>query len=390
MKIVIAPDSFKESLSALEVATAIEAGFRQVFPDAQIVKVPIADGGEGTVQALVDAVGGAIRCVEVIGPEGTPVQAAYGFSARLGLAVIEMAAASGLELVPMARRDPRTATSFGTGQLIRDALDAGARRFVIGLGGSATNDAGAGMLEALGARLLDASGQPLERGALALKQIAQIDTRGLDPRLAQCHLDVACDVTNPLLGPSGASAIFGPQKGATPAIVQELEACLHRFAEVLRRDLGTDIADVPGGGAAGGLGAALQGVLGAHLRPGFEVVMETIGLGTLLQGADLVITGEGRTDGQTAFGKAPLGVAQAAARCGVPVVLLSGALAPDLGAMHEHGVSAIFGAVRRPCTVEEALREAATNVRDAAYNLACALQLGMRLPAVHPSPRSAA
>jgi glycerate kinase len=381
MKIVIAPDSFKESLSALQVASAVEAGFREVFPEAHIVKVPVADGGEGTVQALMDATGGTRRSVEVTGPEGAPVQAAYGLSRQTGLAVIEMAAASGLELVPPARRDPRRATSFGTGQLIRDALEAGARRFVIGIGGSATNDGGAGMLQALGVRLLDAQGRELDRGGAALARLAHIDASGLDPRIAQSRVDVACDVTNPLYGPQGASAIFGPQKGATPAMVQELDGCLRRFAEVLQCELGQDVAGVPGSGAAGGLGAALLAVLGGRLRPGCEVVMETIGLEALLEGADLVITGEGRTDGQTAYGKAPIGVARVAARCGVPVVALSGALTPDSAAVHEHGIAAVFSAVRRPCSVEEALCGAAANVRSAAYNVASALKLGMCLMA---------
>ncbi len=379
MKIVIAPDSFKESLSALQVASAVEAGFREVFPQARIVKVPVADGGEGTVQALMDATGGTRRSVEVVGPEGTLVQAAYGLCLQSGLAVIEMAAASGLELVPPARRDPRSATSFGTGQLIRDALEAGARHFVIGIGGSATNDGGAGMLQALGVRLLDAQGRELDRGGAALARLARIDASGLDARIAQCRIDVACDVTNPLLGPQGASAIFGPQKGATPAMVQELDGCLRCLAEVLQCDLGQDVAGVPGSGAAGGLGAALLAVLGGRLRPGCEVVMDTIGLEGLLDGADLVITGEGRTDGQTAYGKAPIGVARVAARCGVPVVALSGALTPESAAVHEHGIAAVFSAVRRPCSVEEALRDAAANVRSAAYNLASVLKLGMGL-----------
>lgn len=381
MKIIIAPDSFKESLSALDVANAVEAGFRRVFPHAQMVKIPIADGGEGTVQALVDAEGGITRRIEVLGPQGTPVRATYGLARHNSLAMIEMAAASGLELVPPSDRDPLAATSFGTGQLILDALDAGAKHLVIGIGGSATNDAGAGMLQALGVRLLDAHGDPIGRGAAALQHLARIETGELDSRLALCHIDVACDVTNPLLGPQGASVIFGPQKGASAAVVQELETCLQRFADVVQRDLGVDVATIAGSGAAGGLGAALIGVLGARLRPGCDVVLETVGLKDLLKGADLVITGEGRTDGQTAYGKAPMGVARMAARCGVPVLVLSGALTPDSAALHQHGVAAVFSAVRRPCSVDEALQEAAMNVRDAAYNLASALRLGMRLPA---------
>jgi glycerate kinase len=379
MKIVIAPDSFKESLSALQVASAIEAGFADVFPDAGFVKVPVADGGEGTVQALIDATGGTLRTLAVVGPAGSPVQASYGLTGGTGLAVIEMAAASGLELLPPAQRDPRVTTSHGTGELIRDALDAGARRFVIGIGGSATNDAGAGMLQALGVRLLDADGVEIGRGGAELARLARIDVSGLDQRLLDCQLDVACDVTNPLVGPVGASAIFGPQKGATPEMVEQLDRCLQRFADILQRDLGQDVAGVPGTGAAGGLGAALLAVLGARLRPGCEVVMEAIGLEALLRDADLVITGEGRTDGQTIYGKAPIGVARVAARCGVPVIGLSGALTPDSAAVHAHGIAAVFSAVRQPCTVPEALRDAAANVRRAAYNVAAGLKVGMNL-----------
>lgn len=381
MKIVIAPDSFKESLSALAVANAIEEGFRQVFPNARFVKVPVADGGEGTVQALIDATGGTLRNLDVVGPAGSTVRAAYGLSAQTGLAVIEMAAASGLELVPPAQRDPRSTTSYGTGQLIRDALNAGARRFVIGIGGSATNDGGAGMLQALGVRLLDATGVDIDRGGAALARLARIDVSRLDARIGACQIDVACDVTNPLVGPLGASAVFGPQKGATPEMVRQLDQCLQRLAEVLQRDLGEDVAEVPGAGAAGGLGAALLAVLGGRLRPGCEVVMDAINLEAVLDGADLVVTGEGRTDGQTVYGKAPIGVARVAARCGVPVMALSGCLTPDSAAVHEHGIAAVFSAVRRPCTVEEALRDAAVNVRSAAYNVASALSLGMRIEA---------
>jgi glycerate kinase len=352
-----------------------------VFPNARFVKVPVADGGEGTVQALIDATGGTLRNLDVVGPAGSTVRAAYGLSAQTGLAVIEMAAASGLELVPPAQRDPRSTTSYGTGQLIRDALNAGARRFVIGVGGSATNDGGAGMLQALGVRLLDATGVDIDRGGAALARLARIDVSRLDARIGACQIDVACDVTNPLVGPLGASAVFGPQKGATPEMVRQLDQCLQRLSEVLQRDLGEDVAGVPGAGAAGGLGAALLAVLGGRLRPGCEVVMDAINLEAVLDGADLVVTGEGRTDGQTVYGKAPIGVARVAARCGVPVIALSGCLTPDSAAVHEHGIAAVFSAVRRPCTVEEALRDAAVNVRSAAYNVASALSLGMRIEA---------
>lgn len=386
MNILIAPDSFKESLSALQVAQAIAAGLREVLPEARCRLLPMADGGEGTVQALVDATGGTLRAVTVTGPTGRRIDARYGLAADRGLAVIEMAAASGLEGVPPAERDPRTATSFGTGELIADALDAGARRFVIGLGGSATNDGGAGMLQALGVRFVDADGHDLAPGGAALARLHRIDVGGLDARIAQCRIDVACDVTNPLLGPQGASAVFGPQKGATPAMVDELDGCLQRLAEVLHRDLGQDVADVPGTGAAGGMGAALLAVLGARLRPGSEVVADALGLDAAVREADLVITGEGRTDGQTIRGKAPIGVARAAARHGVPVIGLSGALTPESSAVHDHGIAAVFSAVRSVCTMEEALRDAAANLQATARNIAMALRLGQRLAAGAATP----
>lgn len=393
MNILIAPDSFKESLSALQVAQAIQAGMREVLPGARFRLLPMADGGEGTVQALVDATGGTLRTVAVTGPMGRRIDARYGLAVDGGLAVIEMAAASGLESVPPAERDPRTATSFGTGELIADALEAGARRFVIGLGGSATNDGGAGMLQALGVRLIDADGQDIAPGGAALARLHRIDASGLDARIAQCRIDVACDVTNPLVGPQGASAVFGPQKGAAPAVVAELDQCLQRLAEVLHRDLGQDVADVPGTGAAGGMGAALLAVLGARLRPGSEVVADALGLDAAVREADLVVTGEGRTDGQTIRGKAPIGVARVAAHHGVPVIALSGALTPESRAVHDHGIAAVFSAVRSVCTVEEALRDAAANVQATARNIAMALRLGQRLAeraaAATPAPLTA-
>jgi len=378
MKIVIAPDSFKESLSALQVAAAIEAGMREVFPDAEYVKVPVADGGEGTVQALVDATGGWRVDQRVTGPLGEPVQAFYGRTGDGG-AVIEMAAASGLELVPSARRDPRITTSRGTGELILHALDAGARRFVLGVGGSATNDGGAGMLQALGACLLDADERPIGPGGAELARLARIDVVGLDRRLLDSEFHIACDVSNPLTGPRGASAIFGPQKGATPALVEQLDANLAHYADIIARDLGRDERDMPGAGAGGGIALAMVVFLHGRLRPGIEIVTEAVKLDAAVRGADLVITGEGRIDGQTVNGKTPMGVARVAARHGVPVIGIGGGLAPDAGAVHAHGIDAVFAAVSRPCTVAEALAAGETNLRTAARNIAAALRLGARL-----------
>jgi len=378
MKIVIAPDSFKESLSALQVAGAIEAGMREVFPDADYIKVPVADGGEGTVQALIDATGGWRVDQRVTGPLGEPVAAFYGRTGDGG-AVIEMAAASGLELVPPNQRDPRIATSRGTGELILHALDAGARRFVLGVGGSATNDGGAGMLQALGACLLDADDRPIGPGGAELARLARIGIEGLDPRLLESEFHIACDVSNPLTGPRGASAIFGPQKGATPVMVEQLDANLAHYANIVARDLGRDERDLPGAGAGGGIALAMVVFLRGRLRPGIEIVTEAVKLDAAVRGADLVITGEGRIDGQTVNGKTPMGVARLAARHGVPVIAIGGGLAPDAGAVHAHGIDAVFAAVSRPCTVAEALAAAECNLRTAARNMAAALKLGARI-----------
>lgn len=381
MKIVIAPDSFKESLSAMEVASEIEAGFREIFPAAEYYKYPVADGGEGTVQAMIEATAGKRIDVTVCGPLGEPVQAFYGLSGKEGIAIIEMAAASGLELVPPALRNPLKTTSYGTGELIRSALDAGARRFIVGIGGSATNDGGIGMLQALGVHLLDARGAELGPGGAELARLAQIDISDLDPRLQDCVIEVACDVSNPLVGPAGASAVFGPQKGATPEMVLQLDAGLMHYAAIIARDLGVEVSAVPGAGAAGGMGAAMLAFLGGKLRPGVDIVTDAIGLSAAVKDADLVITGEGRIDSQTIKGKTPIGVARVAQVYGVPVIGLAGCLANDAAVVHQHGIDVVFCAVRKACTVEEALRDAAFNVRSAARNIAAALQMGMHLGA---------
>ncbi|QNH10718.1 glycerate kinase [Xanthomonas sp. SI] len=381
MKIVIAPDSFKESLSALEAATQIEAGFREVFPAWSYVKVPVADGGEGTVAALVAATGGRVVGRTVTGPLGAPVEAFFGITGDGRTGIVEMAAASGLALVPAGRRDPLAATSYGVGELLLAALDAGARKLIVGVGGSASNDGGAGMTQALGVRLLDAHGRALDAGVGggALARLARIDASGLDPRLRQCAIEVACDVDNPLTGPAGASAVFGPQKGATPALVAQLDANLQHYARVIETDLGIALAGLPGGGAGGGLGAALVAFLGAQLRPGADIVAEALGLDALVADADLVITGEGRLDRQSVHGKTPLGVARIARRHGKPVVAIAGGLGAGAELLHAHGIDAMFGAVQRACTLEQALAEAAANLRLAARNVAEAIRIGRGL-----------
>ena len=375
MRIVIAPDSFKESLTALEVATEIEAGFREIFPDADYFKLPMADGGEGTVAAMVDATGGTRVEVEVTGPQGEPVTAFYGLTGDGKSAIIEMAAASGLALIATHLRNPLKSTSYGTGELIKAALDTGVNHIIIGIGGSATNDGGAGMLQALGVKLLDISGCEIGFGGGELMNLEHIDISSMDPRLRSCRIEAACDVNNPLTGPKGASAVFGPQKGATPEMVAALDANLIRYASIIHRDLGVQVESVPGAGAAGGMGAALLAFLGAQLRPGIEIIMEAVGFEAIVKHADLVITGEGRIDSQTIHGKTPIGVARMAKRYGKPVIGIAGCLSSDAAVVHGHGFDAVFSVISQVCTVEEALTNAAVNVRTASRNIAAILKM---------------
>ncbi|CAE6937131.1 Belongs to the glycerate kinase type-1 family [Vibrio sp. B1FLJ16] len=379
MKIVIAPDSYKESLSAIEVAEAIETGFKRVFPDWQYVKCPVADGGEGSVEALVDASGGHLVKTQVVGPLGEPHQAFYGISGDKKTAFIEMAAASGIELVPVEQRNPYTATSYGTGQLIEHALEQGIRHLILCIGGSATNDAGCGMMQALGVSFKDAQGNELPYGGLALKSLENIDVTGLDPRLSECLIEVACDVTNPLTGTNGASYVYGPQKGATPEMVVRLDAALANFAEVVERDLNKQVNDIPGAGAAGGMGAAFCGFLNAELRPGIDIMTQAVGLEAIVQDADLVITGEGRLDSQSVNGKVPVGVAKVAKRYNLPVIAIAGALADDVEEVYSHGIDAAFDTVYKITTFDEIVAQAKTNVIRSSFNIAVALKLGQQL-----------
>ena len=379
MKIVIAPDSYKESLSALEVATAIEQGFREIWPDADYVKIPVADGGEGTVEAMVAATAGRLVHVDVTGPLGSSVQAFYGLSGDARSAFIEMAAASGLALVPLDSRDPLKTTSRGTGELIRHALDAGVEHIVIGIGGSATNDGGAGMVQALGARLLDAQNNDIAHGGAGLEALARIDISQLDARLAACQIEVACDVTNRLTGKEGASAVFGPQKGATPEVVARLDRALTHYAQLISRDLDVNVLELAGGGAAGGMGAALYAFCGAQLRSGIEIVTDALHLDAWVADADLVVTGEGRIDSQTIHGKVPVGVANVAKRYNKPVIGIAGSLTPDVGIVHDHGIDAVFSVIYTICTLEDALKNAKENVRMTARNVAATLNAGQQL-----------
>jgi len=385
MKVVIAPGSFKESLSAREAAAHIAAGIRDVLPRAEVVCVPMADGGEGTVEALVDATDGRyVRCT-VTGPLGDGVRARFGIlgdggtapgsgdacvvpaSSRKGgrTAVIEMASASGLALVPPRHRNPLVTTTFGTGELIRAALDRGVRKILIGIGGSATVDGGSGMAQALGVKLLDARGHGIPSGGGGLAKLDRIDMSGLDPRVKsrRVGIEVACDVRNRLTGKTGAARVYGPQKGATPGQVRILDKALARLAEVIRRDLGVDVGRLPGSGAAGGLGAGLVAFLGARLRSGGEMVLEAVDLAGKMQRAEIVITGEGRLDRSSAYGKTPMGVAQTAVKLGIPVVALVGSVGEGAHEVLHRGIDAYFTILGGPVTLDQAFREAPESLR---------------------------
>ncbi len=376
MKVIIAPDSFKDSLSAEGVAKAIAQGLAQVWPDAELIQCPMADGGEGTVESVLAACHGQLRSCIVQGPLGGTVEAHWGWLAESATAIIEMAEASGLQRVPPGQRDACSSSTFGTGELIRAALDAGAQRIILAIGGSATNDGGAGAMQALGVQLLDAQGTPLARGGLALAQLARINLEQLDPRLAQVRFDIAADVNNPLCGPHGASAIFGPQKGANPHQVEQLDQALGHFADHCAEVLPRDVRDEPGSGAAGGLGFAAKAFLGAQFRPGVEVVAELVGLEHAVRGADLVITGEGRFDAQTLRGKTPFGVARVAKLHGVPVIVIAGTLGEGYEQMYAHGVDAAFALPGGPMSLEQACSEAPRLLRERAADIARVWRLG--------------
>lgn len=377
MRILVAPDSFKDCAAAGAVADALAAGLRRGWPNLSVTTLPLADGGEGTVAALVAATGGRFASAAVTGPRGEPVSARYGWLGDGTTAVIEMSAASGLELLPPTLRDPRVTTTRGTGELLLDALDQGATRLLVGIGGSATNDGGAGLAQALGARLVDDDGQDLGPGGAELARLARIDVGGLEPRLARTELRVACDVDNPLCGERGASAVYGPQKGATPVAVAELDAALGHYAEVIRRDLGRDIRDLPGAGAAGGLGGGLVAFCGAELVRGIDLVLDAVEFDARLVDCDLVITGEGRLDASTLHGKTVVGVARRAAAAGVPVIAVAGGVVGDAAAFHQVGLSATVPLPSGPMTLAEALARGLELLDGAGERIARLFRLGV-------------
>ncbi len=379
MKVVIAPQAFKGSISALKAARAMAEGVQRVLGDSDIRLVPVADGGDGTLETLVEGSGGEIRSATVTGPLGEELTANWGAMGGGTTAVIEMARTSGLALVPLERRDPMVATTYGLGEAILAALDQGFRRFIVGIGGSATNDAGAGMAQAMGVGLSDKSGAPLPFGGAALAELATIDLDGLDARARESTFLVACDVSNPLTGPEGASAIYGPQKGASPRVVDELDAALGHFARVVGREIGVEIDQLRGAGAAGGLGGGMVAFLGAELRTGVDIVLDVVGLDGHLEGADLVVTGEGCLDHQTVYSKAPIGVAERAGVRGIPVIAISGSMGERYKLVHEHGIDAAVAIPMGPITLEESSERAAELIADAAEEAMRMLKVGGRL-----------
>lgn len=354
MKIVVAIDSLKGSMTSMEAGRAIREGIRNVLPDAEVIVKPLADGGEGTTEALVEGLGGEMAEVRVHGPLDTPVDACYGIIRKTGTAIMEMAAAAGIILVGKDRR-PLDATTYGVGEMIRDAVEKGCRNFIIGIGGSATNDGGIGMLTALGYEFLDAQGKAVGIGAGALKDVASIRTDHVLPELKECSFKIACDVTNPLCGTNGATYIYGPQKGVTEDLRDELDAAMAGYAQVTKTCIGTDHMESEGAGAAGGLGFAFLSYLHADLQPGIELVLEAVGMEKTMEGADLVFTGEGRLDGQTAMGKAPVGIAKLAKKHGAKVVALAGAVIEGAEKCNDSGIDAFFPILRRIVTLDEAM-----------------------------------
>lgn len=370
MKFVLAPDSFKESMTGKEAAEAMERGIKKVIPQAECIKVPMADGGEGTVQSLVDATDGEIYETLVTGPDGNPTKAMFGILGDKETAVLEMASASGIHLIAREKRNPLKTTTYGTGELIKAALDKGVKNILIGIGGSATNDGGAGMIQALGGRLLTESGEELSFGGGALNLLHTIDLSGLDKRLKAIKVEVACDVKNPLIGKTGASHVFGPQKGATPQMVEILDKNLEHYANMISSQLGKSIAYVEGAGAAGGLGGGLLAFLSAELKRGIELVVKYTELKNKMKGADYVFTGEGSIDGQTLFGKTPMGVSLTAKELGIPVIVLAGRVGTGCETLYENGITSILGIVSEATSLEEALKKGPENLERTAENVA--------------------
>ena len=355
MKVVIAIDSLKGSLSSMEAGMAIKDGILAAKPDAEVIVKPLADGGEGTTDALIEGMNGERIDLTVTGPMHTPVDAYYGYLKDTNTAVMEMASAAGITLVPDSEKTPLLATSYGVGEMINDAIQRGCRNFIIGIGGSVTNDGGIGMLKALGVRFLDENGEDAGEGGQALAKIARIDVSGMNPLLKECHIQVACDVNNPLCGKNGSTYVYGPQKGVTEDMKKTLDEAMAHFARVTSETLENDYMNTPGAGAAGGLGYAFLAYTGAALTPGIELILDAVGLEEELSGADVVVTGEGRLDFQTAMGKAPVGVARLAKKYNAKVIAFAGSVTKEATACNKEGIDAFFPILRGVCTLAEAM-----------------------------------
>ena len=379
MKILVAPQEFKGSISALSAAEAAKTGILRVFPQAEVVLCPVADGGDGTLETLVEVSGGEVRVCSVQNPIGETIQAQWGAMGDGVTAVIEMARTSGLALLSLAERDPLNASTYGLGQAISEALDEGFRRFIVGIGGSATNDAGAGMAQALGANLLDSHGNTINFGGAALANLQTVDISNMDSRIKDSEFLVACDVSNPLTGAEGASAVYGPQKGATPEMVQSLDDALSNFASVVKKDLKKDVSEISGAGAAGGLGAGMMAFMGAELKAGVDIVLDTVNLRDKLSSVDLVITGEGGMDFQTVYNKAPIGVARIASEHNIPTIAIAGLLGSNFKIVHEHGILAATSIVNGPITLEEASERAFELISDSVEESLRFISVGMDL-----------
>ena len=379
MKILVAPQEFKGSISALSASEAAKNGILRVFPKAEVVLCPVADGGDGTLETLVEVSGGEVRTCSVQNPIGETIQAQWGAMGDGVTAVIEMARTSGLALLSLDERDPLNASTYGLGQAISEALDEGFRKFIVGIGGSATNDAGAGMAQALGANLLDDRGNTISFGGAALTSLQTVDISNMDSRIKDSKFLVACDVSNPLTGEEGASAVYGPQKGATPEMVQRLDDALSNFATVIKRDLKKDVSEMSGAGAAGGLGAGMMAFMGAELKAGVDIVLDTVNLRDKLSSVDLVITGEGGMDFQTIYNKAPIGVARIASEHNIPTIAIAGLLGSNFKIVHEHGIRAATSIVNGPITLEEASDRAFELISDSVEESLRFISVGMDL-----------
>lgn len=378
MKIVVAPGSFKGSLTASKVADAVEKGFKRIFLDADIVKIPMADGGDGTLECLVEATNGRIINEVVTGPLGNRIKACYGVLDDETV-IIESASSSGLKLLKPEEYNPMITTTYGTGELIKSALDKGYRKLIIGVGGSATNDAGAGMAQALGVNLLDSSGKNIAFGGAGLKKLDKIDISGIDERIAEAEIVVACDVSNPLTGVNGAANVYGRQKGATPEMIKELDNYLEHFARIVERDLGKKVKGIPGAGAAGGMGAGLMIFLDAKIGAGADVIAEKLKIFEHIKDADLVVTGEGKIDFQTVYGKTPVGVAKIAKKFGVPVLVIAGQIGEDAEKLYKQGIDAMFSITQGPISLEESISNAENLIISASESAAKIIRIGLRM-----------